>query len=440
MYYIEEWTKEKCDKYDYMLAAFSGVSAGFIDIFLVGAPREGALGDWSDTQVDNMVMKFSKMTGWNPKVGKENNISSAIGFLEKKFPVNYDQANGAAVGGAFNMGAKNHHFKSLSHSPDIVGLFFSILDQFQGKSSFISGGQLIRIDTESQNLGLYGGTLPAKIFCGFCNWIGHVMSDIAGSSGGRGAMTGRGSGLSIPLMELFQFCNLGSFNVSEDGNTLAQVMVKVFQEGYDFRHGIAMSIPILINELIVRVIWVIKARFYNKKEWKDCIPSKKHGNLRIMLIVSNTTLCSMDGIDALVRSGGNTVAFILRLNLIAWVRLVILVFREIRIRYGNKTQYALKAFLAEVGGILTSNERKLINEYNERIAVFDGNMDKMLTEYINIVNKEYELLHAELSGTFDDSLKIEEQLTHGQNFARLCGVKEDEIIKNNKDLEKFLFD
>ena len=28
------------------------------------------------------------MCGWDPKKGKEDSIASAIGFLEKKFPVN----------------------------------------------------------------------------------------------------------------------------------------------------------------------------------------------------------------------------------------------------------------------------------------------------------------------------------------------------------------
>lgn len=440
MKYTDEWTNEKCDKFDYLISVFSGITTGLIDIFFVGVPGKNILGKWTDSQVDKAVMNFSKMVGWNPKEGQENNIASAIGFLERKFPVNYDQAHTAAVNGAFNMSASNHHYKSLSHSPDVVGLFFSILDQFQGKSSFINDGQLIRIETEVQELTLYGENIPAKMFCGFCNWIGHIMSDLAGSSGGRGNMTGRGSGLSIPFMELFQFCDFGSLKVGENRNTLAKVMTKVFQEGYDFRHGATMAIPVLLNELIIRVLWVIKRRFYKKKDWKDCIPSKKHSDLRIMLIVSYSTFCLIDGFDAFIRSGGNVVSFILRINLIGWIRLVVLVFRELRIRYGSSVMNALKNFLTEVGSILTPNESKLIDEYYKEMNAFDERMDFLLAEYIKIVNQEYILVHSEIESTFDFQLNFSERFIHSQKLAEICGVENENIIKSEEDLDTFFLE
>ena len=80
----------------------------------------------------------------------------------------------------------NHHIKSLGHSPDPIGLFFSILDQFTNTASFISDGKLIRIDTSSSSLRLQGDNFIAKLFSGFVNWIGHIFSDMAGSSGSRG--------------------------------------------------------------------------------------------------------------------------------------------------------------------------------------------------------------------------------------------------------------
>lgn len=113
-----------CDKYDYLIAAGCGVISSLVDIFLVGTPRDSNLNNWNDAQVDKAVKSFAKLCGWSPKAGNENNISSAIGFLEKKFPVNYDQRHSGDVGNLFKMSTKNHHMKSLSHSPDIVGLFF----------------------------------------------------------------------------------------------------------------------------------------------------------------------------------------------------------------------------------------------------------------------------------------------------------------------------
>ena len=78
MKYTDEWTNEKCDKFDYLISVFSGITTGLIDIFFVGVPGKNILGKWTDSQVDKAVMNFSKMVGWNPKEGQENNIASAI--------------------------------------------------------------------------------------------------------------------------------------------------------------------------------------------------------------------------------------------------------------------------------------------------------------------------------------------------------------------------
>ena len=82
---------KSCDKYDYLTAVGCGVVAGLVDSFFVGMPGESKLGGWTDAQVDKAVIGFAKICGWTPKAGKENSIAAAIGWLEKKYPVNYDQ-------------------------------------------------------------------------------------------------------------------------------------------------------------------------------------------------------------------------------------------------------------------------------------------------------------------------------------------------------------
>lgn len=436
MKYDEGWVQGKCDKYDYMIAAFSGAAVGIIDIFFVGAPGSSSLCNFTDEQTDKLVKKFAKSVGWKPREDKSENVKSAIGYLEKKFKINYDQAHTATVGNTFNMTTKNHHFKSLGHSPDIVGLFFSILDQFQGKSSFFSDGQLIRIDTVNENFELKGSNITAKIFCGFCNWIGHIISDCAGSSGAKT----RGSGVPIPFMGLFQLCNFGKFSVGKDKQTLATIMTRVFQEGYDARFGAAMAIPVLLNELIIRVLWVIKKHFYEKKEWTYCIPSEKNSDLRIMLLVGHGTMCLLDGVDAAVRSGGNAVAFILRLNIIGWARLILLVFKELRIRYGDKVLDWIKVFLNEIGDLLSYEDKKLLNQYYDRMSKFNEKLEVELNELIDKVNEEYILLYGELELSLNNEIELEERGKHTEIVAELCGVKEDNIIRSLDDLDKFFLE
>lgn len=307
----------QCDEYDYLIAGTCGLIGGLIDIIFVGAPGSSQLGNFTDEMANKATEKFAQLLGWNREkpLNKGRDVTkSAIGFLERKFKINYDQAKTSDTGGLVrHLSTKNHHLKSLGHSPDIVGLFFSILNQFTNTSTFLSNGEIITIETE--NFELKGGNFVAKVFCGFVNWFGHLASDWVGSSGAEG----RGSGISMPFYNLFQLCDFGEFG--KHRQTFAQITTKVFEEGYDFRHGIAMAIPVAVNEVLIRFMYVVKARFYHKRDWKACMPSADNPEVRRMLLVGRGVFGLVDGADALIRSGGgaNIVMLLSRLNLINWV-------------------------------------------------------------------------------------------------------------------------
>lgn len=397
--------KSKCDKYDYLIATGCGAIGGIIDIFLVGNPGENKLGKWTDEKTDGAVKKFAKLSGWKPKESQQDNVKSAIGFLEKKFPVNYDQRHSGDVNFDFKMSPKNHHMKSLGHSPDIVGLFFSVLNQFTDTSAFISNGKLIMIKTDTFEL--QGGNLVSKIFCGIANWFGHIMSDIAGSSGS----TGRGSGVVMPFYEFFGFCKFGNFQVDNARYDLAQIAEKAFEEGYDFRHGVTMAIPVLITELSIRLCWSLKQCFYHKKPIKECVPTQKNDSLRLMLIVGYGVFCALDGIDAFIKSDGNILGFFLRLNLIAWFRFMHLVLKEIFIRLNIKKgiektidafkiiNIALNNYIMELQKIDIDSFKKEVINYENTMKLFDENLtDK---EFNILLKSEYKRLGIEKSWTGD---------------------------------------
>lgn len=407
-------TADKCDKYDYLMAVGCGVIGGVIDIFLVGSPGNSALEKWSDEQVDKTVKGFAKTVGWAPKDEQKNSVSSAIGFLEKKFKVNYDQRHTADVGNLFNMNTKNHHLMSLSHSPDIVGLFFSILNQFTSTSSFIADGQLITISTDTFEL--QGKNFIAKIFSGIANWFGHIMSDIAGSSGSRGN-TGRGAGVALPFYEIFQFCKFGKFSVKKDKQDLAIIAVRAFQEGYDFRFGLTTIIPIIITELSIRLMWALRRYFQYEKPLRECIPTTDHAELRVMILLGNGTLCVMDGADAAIRSGGNFLIMFTRLNIIAWFRFVSLVLKEICIRLGIKDalQKELEAFkrvneailvyLVELEKIDVEAYRREVENYTEYCRLLDKTSDEeTLNMVLDLSFKQLGVKKA-WKGDFDEFMK-----------------------------------
>ena len=389
---------DKCDKYDYLTAVGCGAIEGMIDVFLVGSPKDSKLLKWTDTQVDKTVKEFAKISGWNPKDGQKDNVASAIGFLEKKFKVNYDQRYNSDVNDLFDMNTRNHHLMSLAHSPDVIGLFFSILNQFTSTATFVADGKLITIATDTYEL--QGGNFISKIFCGIANWFGHIMSDIAGSSGSRGS-AGRGAGVALPFYELFQFCKFGKFSVGNDKQDLATIAVRAFQEGYDFRFGLTTAIPVVITNLSIRLIWAFRRHFQYGREVKECIPTMKHADLRIMLLLGNGTLCAIDGMDAAIRSGGNILVFFTRLNFIAWFKFVSMALKEVCIRLGIKSalQKQLEAFRrVNQAMVLYLNELERID-----IDAYKKEVEKYTKYYdtIGMVSSEEEL-NAILVNTFEE--------------------------------------
>lgn len=331
------YKQPRCDALDYMIAGTSGLLGGLVDIFLVGAPGTGYIGALSDKAADTAVQGFAKLCGWTPNEGSDP-TKSAIGFLERTFKVGYDHRHSVDVGQAFRMSASNHHLKSLSHSPDLLGLFTAILTQFTGKAYFASGGSLFSVDAAGE---LCGGTAASKIFAGFVNWVGHLFSDVAGSSGA----SARGSGIPIPFFNLLQFVNVGQFG--QHRQDFATICTKVFEQGYDFRHGMALAVPVLLVELMVRVMHMVKRHFVNHEKLELQTALRMTPELQRMLFVAHGVLCLMDAGDAALRSNGNLVTYLLHTNLIAWVRFGLLAYKEMRqlLKCGHIDAGKLDAYL-----------------------------------------------------------------------------------------------
>ena len=353
-----------CDAADVLAAVACGSIGGMIDVFLVGAPGDGKpLEKWSDK-------KFAEKCGWDSSDPDKNTVAYAIDHLEKLFKVNYDQRYGADVGGLFSMSTTNHHMKSLAHSLSPVGLFFSILNQFTSTASFVSDGKLITVRTDlydplrpngKDSIVLQGNTVESKLFCGVVNWIGHVMSDIAGSSVTR-RQAGDGSGIAIPFFELFQFCKQGNFEVDGKQMDIAELSIKVFQDGYDARFALALGIPVVMTDLIIKFVWALRRHFGKGEPFKNCIPSSRHDDLRTMLLIGNSALCLIDGADAFAKSGGgvNAALFVERLNYLAWLRLATLVAREVAIRSSLEREIAVMREINEA-----------LNSYLEELRAID---------------------------------------------------------------------
>lgn len=422
--------KPQCDKLDYALAAGSGALCGLIDVFLVGKPGESPIGDITDKWFSNRTMDFAKLCGWNGKC--DDPLSSAIKFLENKFKVPYDQRGaGDAASEIFDITPSNHHFKSLGHNPTLLGMFFSILDQFTNQSHFVSGGELIAIHDADDGFELQGNNVPAKLFCGFVNWFGHLFSDMSGSSGSKG----RGMGIPSPLwawtnevIAIKRQLNLPIIGFEKDLNELA---VNIFKKGFDFRFQTAQTIPVFINELIVRLFYAVRRMVKyltdTKEEprsasamWIACEPFS-NSTIKRMLTVAHGTFCLIDLGDATIRgflNGGgafNAAEFFLRLNIAGVGRFSISLYGE--------AKRAIKIHTAQSESLFVQRKMTIVNNYLDGLSLLSEIYDDK-----NLVGFVEEFKHSDMYiQAFEKSAKLAKQRK----------VPENKILWEKEDIDSY---
>lgn len=424
---IKSLTPE-CDKYDYILAAGSGALCGLIDIFLVGKPGESPLGEITDKWFANRTVDFAKFCGFS---GDDSSLSSVIGYLEKKFKIPYDQSVGGGIlRELINLTPSNHHFKSLGHNPTLLGLFFSILNQFNNTSDFVSDGRHISLKNSDSQFELQGHNILSKIFCGIANWIGHLISDVSGSSSSKG----RGTGIPSPILawsnDVIVIKQKQNIPVSEFDKSVGELAVKMFEKGYDVRFQTAQAIPVFINEMVVRLLYSIRRliKYFitvPKEEkslpllWKSCEPFS-NSTVKRMLTVAHGTFCLIDIGDASIKAmtAGlgtfNITEFLLQFNVIGVGRFTISLYGEV------KRGVQLKESNAEAGFI--KREIFIADDYIEGLKeLSEAYNDKDLLSFADDFQK---------SNLYKDAFAKSVQLAKLRNVSDVKSVKSKTEIDN----------
>lgn len=425
--------KPNCDKLDYVLAASSGALCGVFDVFFVGKPGESPLENITDKWFSERIMSFAKLL--HPEKKKFDSLESAIRFLEKEFKVPYDQTGlGDAGRSIFGLNAKNHHFKSLAHNPSLLGLFFSILDQFTNTSHFVTNGQLISLQKADETWQLQGKNIPSKLFCGFVNWFGHLLSDVSGSQSSAKAGK-RGMGIPSPFWtwtnDIIAIKAKLGLTVTDTDNALNELALNIFEKGYDIRFQTAQAIPVFLNELIVRLIYAFRRLFAYfaktpKQEWtfdliwKKCEPFS-NSTVKRMLTVAHGTFCLVDVGDAVgrafVEGGGkfNLVEFVLRLNVVGVGRFAISLYGE--------TKRAISYEAARREADFASKEIIIVENYLEGLKILSTKYDD--TRLLTFV-ADFQRSDAYIKG-FEKTVRL----------AELRNVPVNRILKNKAEIDKY---
>lgn len=256
--------EHRLDALDWSIAGIAGVLSALVDIFLVKMPSSaghlGAKPTKGGVLSDKIRDRLKNM--YTPEQIKE---------LEAKFKVPYDPSTSKKLKKAVaGLGPTVHRFHSLGHDP-ILGFIFGVRDIMQGKFTAIDKfGKVIvqKIPGAPSGIGLFEAIAMQ---------FGHLKSDI-----------GTPAGLPAPFMPLFQLLQFGDIN----GRTIGRLSRTMYARGYDFGHFLAMSIPVMIIEVLVRICYLAK-RLYEKHSFMDSIPfdlpgRKRQPKLQTMLFTAHT--------------------------------------------------------------------------------------------------------------------------------------------------------
>ena len=343
---IERLTNH-ADGFDYAIAVGAGVLCGLIDSFVVGEFNFERGKANSNKQVNQFIMKFAKLNGF-----EGDRLNKAIEFLEGKFPVGQDNIwKGADIG----VSATNHHLADFAHHPTLLGLAASIAVQFFRMGIFVNKNgewHLEFISTEPKELlkiwlpviisgllmwminiaeskykdeidekipkpiqklikTLAAAPMVISILRVAVNWAGHLVSDMGGSKNTAGGGMGI-SGLFISL--LHEISSLPGINKTELPKLVNDLYTK---DKWDMRSELAVlnelgrqAIPVIIGEVLVRTFYFVRRLVQEFREhngdwksinWKNVIPFKNRTIARMMTIESGT-FTAVDLADAAIRS------------------------------------------------------------------------------------------------------------------------------------------
>ena len=261
----------KLDALDYGICALAGIIGGAVDILMVGIPEVGKDGVEAGPLSDFIRKKFNEKF---PPEEMEKLANS------KKSKVSYDaQDNRNTSQNIEGLSSYYHRLLSLGHDP-FLGFVVGVFDIMTGRMTTIDkAGKIV-----SQKMACYADRREANIFKSIAKQFTHLKSDITTSMG-----------LPVPMMAVFNLFQFGS--IGEEEQTIAEIVQGMYYEGYDFIHFCSMTIPVMLVEVIVRMLYAAK-KIKEGNSIKDSIPfsldREKNLKLASMLFIAHSAATAIN--------------------------------------------------------------------------------------------------------------------------------------------------
>ena len=255
----------KLDKTDILISALAAIIGGAVDILMVGVPQTGKEGLDAGPLSDFIRKRLDEAF---PPDKMEQLANSSI----SKVP--YDaQDNRNTTEYVEGLSAYYHRLLSIGHDP-LIGFVVGVFDILTGRMTTIDKrGKVV-----SQVMENYENRKEREIFAAIAKQFLHLESDLTTNMG-----------LPAPMMGLFNLLQFG--NITEEEQTIAEIVQGMYYEGYDFIHFCSLSIPVMLIEVIVRICYSIK-RIKEGHTIKESIPvslsRERNPKLATMLFIGNT--------------------------------------------------------------------------------------------------------------------------------------------------------
>ena len=353
------------DAWDIGAAAVSGVLTGLIDSFLIGETKFEINDTKKETKekIDNFIKWVGEKEGYT----KKDNLAGSIRKIEKNHQVANDNIwNGAGIG----VTTKSHHLDDLAHHPTLIGLVAYIIVEILNVGIFQNGkGKTCILETQvstrekimnkmpifimsiigwivdmaERNSDKLGVDLP-KPLCNLIkilakvplaiqilkiskNWVGHIISDLDGTT----KTAGKGMGIPgiflsflkeismIPGINMTPFpALLEKMNESKEFDLRSEIInvVQSFEVGKAVvKETTRQLLPVIINEAIVRTFYFVRhlieelkdKKDFSQVDWQKTIP---FGNRTIerMITIATGVFSATDILDATIRGAINSKA------------------------------------------------------------------------------------------------------------------------------------
>lgn len=282
-------SKYELDKFEQYIVYLTGIIAGAVDAFFVTDVNILKNSKGITIRKDGKSIHLNESGEINKFVDKRiKNIysPSEIKQLENKYWVPYDPSTSKGLEIPIEgLSPKTHRISSLGHDP-VLGFYYGVKDILNGTFTAINNnGDIIT----QQRVGIIE---PYTIFEAISIQFGHLCSDISTSA-------------SLPIPFMSQLMRLKG-NTDVNGLSYPMLIKSMYLKGYNLNHFIAMGVPSMIIEIIIRTSYFVYS-LSQGKSFKESLPFNSP-KLERMLFRSYAIASACNGIK-IYASGGNIFAF-----------------------------------------------------------------------------------------------------------------------------------